>query len=95
MISTFLLGQGGQQLHWIFLKKKVPFALWFFFWKEILYGMAQQKTVSEGQYSKKMLSTIALLIWNILMDGLMHVWHVNTNISNFIGYWCFLDSSAG
>jgi len=38
----------------------------------MLYGMAQQKRVSEGQYIKKKLSTIALLICNTLMDGLIH-----------------------
>ena len=54
------------------LEKKVLFALWFFFWKEMLYGMAQKKRVSEGQYSKKKLSTIVLLICNTLMDGLIH-----------------------
>jgi hypothetical protein len=45
--------------------------LWGYLWKDILYGMAQ-KRVSEGQNSKKMLSTIDLLIFNTLMDGLMH-----------------------
>jgi hypothetical protein len=34
--------------------------------------MAQKKRVSEGQYSKKMLSTINLLIFNTLMDGSRH-----------------------
>jgi hypothetical protein len=38
----------------------------------MLYGMAQKKRVSEGQYSKKKLSTIVLLICNTLMDGLIH-----------------------
>jgi hypothetical protein len=32
----------------------------------------QKKRVNEGQYSNKMLSTIDLLIFNTLMDSLMH-----------------------
>jgi hypothetical protein len=43
----------------------------FFFKKKYYVGMAQKKRVSEGQYSKKMLSIIDLLIFNTLMDSFM------------------------
>jgi hypothetical protein len=71
LISTFLLGQGGKKVTLIILEKKKFHLLCVFFFKEILCGMVQ-KRVCEGQYSKKMLSTINLLIFNTLMDGFMH-----------------------
>ena len=77
MISKFLLGHGGKNyLDYSWEKNSICFVV--FFWKDMLYGMAQRKErVSDGQYSKKMLSTIVLLICNTLIDGLMHAWPAN------------------
>jgi hypothetical protein len=43
VISTFLLGHGGEKVTLIIFEKKVPFALGLFL-KHILYGMAQKKS---------------------------------------------------
>ena len=73
----FLLGHGGEKVTLIILEKKVPFALGLFLERNIIWNSTKKEGVSEGQYSKKMLSTIALLIFNTLMDGLMHAWPIN------------------
>jgi hypothetical protein len=56
----------------IILEKQSSICFVFFFKKKYYVGMAQKKRVSEGQYSKKMLSIIDLLIFNTLMDSFMH-----------------------
>ena len=54
------------------IMSSLPICFGLFLERNIIWNSTKKEGVSEGEYSKIMLSTIELLIFNTLLDGLMH-----------------------